>query len=129
MPEFNEMMELKDGEMAMIEVMQADLSTQLWAREEGGRRTVAEMVETISDFLRGTASKKDLVDLLEEETKLSPEADFQIRLCEKCIVKPEGLMRNNLIWMSQHFPSVINRLANKILELSAAGAVKKNLKS
>lgn len=127
-PELNEMMGLSDDQIIVIEVEQADLSTQLWARAEGGRRTIAEMAQIISDFLRGTATKEELIDLLKEETKLSPDADYQIRLCEKCIVSPKGIGRGELIWLSRYFPGVINRLANVILELSNAGAVKKNLK-
>lgn len=124
-PELNGLMGLEEG-IVTIEIIQADLSTQLWARDNDNR-TISDTAEVIADFMRGTATQKELIETA-MKANLDPEADFQIKLCQRCITNPK-LSRHELIWISEYFPSVINRIAGRILEISALGAVKKNSKS
>lgn len=122
-PELNEVMGVEPGQIVVFEVIQADLATQLWAREES-RNKLEDLGEIIVSFLRGDNGSEEITKAIKNE-KLSTDAEFQIRLCEKCIIDPEKLLRSELIWLAQHFPTVVSRLAAKIMELSNAGSVKK----
>jgi hypothetical protein len=60
-----------------------------------------------------------------EGKELSPQAKFEIELCQKCVTEPR-LKRSYWIFLADMFPMVVNRISNMIVDLTLQGGVKKN---
>ena len=126
-PELNELMGLKKGQVAVIRIKQMDLSAFLSSRNE--------ITNEVSNLVSGIieAAKKDVGavedKVLEAWKKKSPDVKYRIEMVYSSLVEPK-LNRSDVIWISEKFPLVLMRLANRITQLTELGGdVKKNSQS
>ena len=126
-PELNELMGLKKGQVAVIRIKQMDLSAFLSSRNE--------ITNEVSNLVSGIieAAKKDVGavedKVLEAWKKKSPDVKYRIEMVHSSLVEPK-LNRSDVIWISEKFPLVLMRLANRITQLTELGVdVKKNSQS
>ena len=126
-PELNELMGLKKGQVAVIRIKQMDLSAFLSSRNE--------ITNEVSNLVSGIieAAKKDVGavedKVLEAWKKKSPDVKYRIEMVYSSLVEPK-LNRSDVIWISEKFPLVLMRLANRIRQLTELGVdVKKNSQS
>ena len=125
-PELNDMMDLKEGEVASIKVKQMDLKAFLSSREEITNQ-VNNLIEGILEATKESSeSVKD--EILSAWKKAPPDVKYRISMVHQCIVEPE-LNESDVIWLSQVFPLVLMRLSNRIVQLTELGGdLKKNSK-
>jgi len=126
-PELNELMGLKKGQVAVIRIKQMDLNAFLSSRNE--------ITNEVSNLVSGIieAAKKDVGavedKVLEAWKKKSPDVKYRIEMVYSSLVEPK-LNRSDVIWISEKFPLVLMRLANRITQLTELGGdVKKNSQS
>ena len=123
-PELNELMGLKKGQIAIIRVKQMDLNVFLSSRNE--------ITNEVSNLVAGIieAAKKDAgtveSEVVEAWKAKSPDFKYRIEMVYKSLVEPK-LNRSDVIWIAEMFPLVLMRLANTITKLTELGGdVKKN---
>jgi len=94
-----------------------------------------EITNEVSNLVSGIieAAKKDVGavedKVLEAWKKKSPDVKYRIEMVYSSLVEPK-LNRSDVIWISEKFPLVLMRLANRITQLTELGGdVKKNSQS
>lgn len=122
-PELNALMDLGDGQVAIIKIQQLDFAAFLKHRGDA-----VDYAQNLIEGVIDAAVEKGKVksEVLDIWDKMSPEVRYRIGMVEECIIDPK-LNRSDIIFLSKMFPLVISRIATKILEITNEGAeLKKN---
>lgn len=129
-PELNDVFGVAKGQNVTFMITQCDLSTYL--RLQGERQGVTQAL--VAGLLRALqAADEDEVSKLltkhlfggEDGKELSPQARFEVDLCSTCVVEPK-LKRSNWLWLAEMYPMIVNRVANRVVDLTLQGGIKKN---
>jgi len=129
-PELNDIFGAPKGQNVTFLITQCDLSTYL--RLQGERQGVTQAL--VAGLLRALqAQDEDEISKVlgshffggNEGKELSPQAKFEIELCQKCVKEPD-LKRSYWIFLADMFPMIVNRVSNMIVDLTLQGGVKKN---
>jgi len=127
-PELNDVFGAPQGQTVTFVVQQCDLSTylKLQAERQGVTQTlITGLVKALED-----QDDKAVSDMFNKyyfggDKELSPQARFEIEICLSCVKEPK-LKRIDWIRLADMFPWIVNRLSNKIIDLTIRGGVKKN---
>jgi len=123
LPELNEFMGLKEGEVAVVKVQQIELSDVLKIR--------GEAFEQVTNLIDGIVSAASSRIKVRSEVRgimegIGTETGQMLDTIEAGILEPK-LARDQLIYLEKKFPFTITKIYNKIMSLTNLGAtVKKN---
>lgn len=128
-PELNEVFGAPEGKNVTFLVEQCNLSTYL--RLQGERQGVSQVL--VSGLLKAlrAGNEEEVGRMLAKHffggdgKELSPQAKFELELCQSCVLEPK-ISRSDWLWLSDMFPMSVNKLANKIVDLTLRGGIKKN---
>ena len=123
-PELNSLMGLKEDEVAVIVVRQLELPEMVEIRGE----TINYARNLAEGILEASYSSKEVKQEAEHALykSLAPDARQMIDTLEVGIVEPK-LTRDEILFISKMFASVVDRLFREIMTLTKGGAsLKKN---
>lgn len=123
-PEFNNLMGLKEGEVAVVKIRQLTLDQYILCQTDHEDR--------MRNLIQGVIVAAEKLGEVEDEIlamyrSLSPKAKYYLDLCSKGVIEPVGLKRPDWIFLAKMYPLTIERLAADIIILTKGGAdLKKN---
>lgn len=122
-PELNALMDLDDGEIAVVKVRQLTLDEYLSCRHDSE--------DKMRNLVEGVVAAAEKAEAVEEEIflafkKLSPQGQYYIDVCKKGTLEPV-LPRTTWVFLARQYPIVVEKIASSIILLTKGGAeVKKN---
>jgi hypothetical protein len=122
-PELNKLMDLEEGQNAIMVVRQLDLSELVKINQDG-----TDFIKNLMDgIVEAAASKAGVKDEVEKAMSAKgAEWSRRIDMVQTCLIEPK-LTRGEVIKISELFPSVILRLFTTIMDITNRGAdIKKN---
>ncbi len=122
-PEFNELLGLEEGKVAVVKVTQLSLDIFLKSRDDLNDR-IRNLLEGI---VEASAKKEDVVDEVEKiQKKMHPETKYRLSIIREGLVEPV-MSNSDLVFFSKMFPLAMNRIYDAIMKLTSQGAnIKKN---
>jgi len=122
-PELNEMMGLKEGEVTTIVVRQMHFD-ELIEMQQGQFNYMRNLVEGIVEASASKEAVKEEATLALD--KKNPVTAQRLEIITTCILKPK-LSYTDIVYIAKMFPSVPSRLYTIIINLTDKGAdLKKN---
>jgi len=122
-PEFNEMMGLEKGQVAVIKISQISLDSFLRLRQDVNDRMRNMMEGVIEASYTAESVKNEVKEALK---KMHPETRYRLHIVKEGSVEPK-FKDSDLVYISKMWPHVINRVYTSIMALTNKGAsLKKN---
>ena len=122
-PELNHLMDLDDGEVAIIKIRQLDLNEYVLCQQHSEDRMRNLMEGVIAAAERRGEVEDEIMSAMKG---LSPTVKYFIDLCSIGVIEPK-LAKQHWVFMLKHYALTVEKIAGEIIMLTQGGAtLKKN---